>query len=113
MSVVIDAAEKVHNKQVEVATRSQEVVAAALRKVADVAQDLRGKAPQVPESVSGPVEKVTAPVTKVVGTPSELAAYVARSTQDWLEVQHKLQRDLVAVVAGAGKRAEGVAASEA
>ena len=104
MSVVFDVAEKVHNKNVEVAS-------AAVKKAFDVAQSLRDKAPQVPESVSGPVQKVTAPVTQVLGSPAELVAYIARSGQDWLEVQNRLQSGVVAVATGA--RAEDVAASKA
>ena len=61
--------------------------------------------------VSGPVQKVTAPVTQVLGSPAELVAYIARSGQDWLEVQNRLQSGVFAVATGA--RAEDVAASKA
>ena len=91
--MVFDVAEKVHNRNVEVAS-------AAVKKAFDVAQSLRDKAPQVPEPVSGPVQKVTAPVTQVLGSPAELVAYIARSGQDWLEVQNRLQSGVVAVATG-------------
>jgi ABC-type transporter Mla subunit MlaD len=106
MSVVIDAAAKAHDKQVA-------VINAALEKLAGAVEGLRAKAPQLPESVTAPVQKVTAPLTKVVGNPSEIAGYLARSSQDWSAVQQKLQSVLIDAVAGADTRGEGVAASKA
>lgn len=105
MSVVIDAAAKAHDKQIAVVT-------AALEKLAGAVEGLRAKAPQLPESITSPVQKVTAPLTKVVGNPSEIAAYLARSSQDWSAVQHKLQSDLAAALA-AGRKTEAVSRTEA
>ena len=98
MSVVLDAASKVHQKQLDAATRSQGLVLKAVDTVTGLADSLKAKAPQLPEQVAGPVEKATAPVEKVLGSRGELKAYVARSTQDWLEVQQSFQRAVISAV---------------
>jgi hypothetical protein len=98
MSVILEAASKVHQKQLDAAARSEDLVLKAFGKVRDLASSLQAKAPSLPEQVAGPVEKVTAPVQKVVGSRSELRAYVTKSTKDWLEVQQSFQRALVSAV---------------
>jgi len=61
MSVAIDTATKLHEKQVNAVTRSQDLVVSAVEKVAAAVQGLRAKSPTVPDAVSGPLETVAAP----------------------------------------------------
>ena len=98
MSVVLDAASKVHQKQLHAAAKSEDLVLKVIGKVSGLTDSVKAKAPKLPEQVAGPVEKVIAPVEKVLGTRSDLKAYVARSTQDWLEVQQSFQRAVVSAV---------------
>jgi hypothetical protein len=90
MSLAIDAATKVHQKQIDAVTRSQDLAVSAVEKIASAVQGLQAKSPSVPGSVAGPLEGVTAPVTKVVGTRSEVVSYLGRTVRDWAETQQKL-----------------------
>lgn len=99
MSVAIDTAIKLHEQQIKAVTRSQDLVVSAIEKVATVVEGLRAKSPTVPDAVAGPFEKVTAPVTKVVGTESDVRSYLTRSARDWVGVQQKFQAALLEVLA--------------
>ena len=90
MSYTIDAASKAHDAQVAAVETLQSV----LVKAADVLTGLRGKAPQAPEQLTDAVRKVAAPLTNVVGTPSEVRAYAVARSRDWLKVQHTFQAAL-------------------
>jgi hypothetical protein len=104
MSYVIDAAGKVHDKQVAAATKSQDLFVKVVEKVAG----LRDRAPQAPEAlkvVVGPIQKVTAPVAKVFGDRTEVVEYVNGSVRDWIGVQQSFQNQLLDAVAGQGSPA--------
>jgi len=96
MSYAVDAAAKLHDRQVEAATKMQNLVV----KAADGLAGLRDKAPETPERIAAPLGKVTGPVTKVVGSPSEVAAYVAQSGRDWVELQQKFAESLFEIAWG-------------
>jgi hypothetical protein len=73
-------------------------VVSAVEKVANAVQGLRAKSPTVPDVVAGPLEKVTAPVTKVVGDKSDVTSYLTRSVRDWAEAQKKFQAAVLGVL---------------
>jgi len=50
---------------------------------------------KAPEQLSGTVERLAAPLTRIVGTPSELRAHAVAGSRDWLEVQHRFQTALL------------------
>ena len=94
MSYAIDAANRLHTRQVEAATQMQDLVIKAVGGLSA----LREKAPQPPqrlaaplEKVAAPLEKVAAPVAKVVGTREELAAYARQSRRDWGDLRTRFQ----------------------
>jgi hypothetical protein len=91
MSLVIDAATKAHQKQIDVVTRSQDLAVSAVEKVASAAQGLRAKSPNLPESVAGRLETASAPVTKVVGDRSDISSYLSRTVRDWADTQQRFQ----------------------
>jgi hypothetical protein len=95
MSYAVAAATKVHDTQVAAATRSQDLVVKVIEKLGS----LQEKAPKAPEAITGPLEKVAAPVNKVVGSPAELRSYVARSVRDWASVQAQFQSAVLDLVA--------------
>jgi hypothetical protein len=98
MSLVLDAASAVHSKQIGAVNRVEPHLVGAAGKAAGAVGSLREKA-ALPEAVAGPVQKVTAPVTKVVGTPTEVAAYAVATAREWTEAQHRLQSALLDAVA--------------
>ena len=98
MPVAIDTATKLHEKQVNAVTRSQDLVVSAVEKVAAAVQGLRAKSPTVPDAVSGPLETVAAPLTKVVGDKSDVTAYLTRSVRDWADSQQKFQAAVLGVL---------------
>jgi hypothetical protein len=63
MSIALDAATKVHGKQLDAASKSQDLVVRGLEKVAA----LRDKSPKMHSALNGPLAKVTSPVAKVLG----------------------------------------------
>lgn len=89
MSLFLDTLNTVHDKQLKAAARSTDLLASTAGKVAALAEGARDKAPKAPAAVAGPLGKVTAPVTKVVGTPTEVAGYTVRSVRDWAAVQQR------------------------
>lgn len=93
MSYALDAASRLHERQVEAATRVQDLMVKAV----DSLVSLRNKAPEPPERVVAPLEKISGPVSKVIGSPSEFASYVARSTREWTELQQKFQESIISV----------------
>jgi len=94
MSYTIDSATKLHERQVAAVDTIQSNVIKAL----DVLTNARSKAPQAPAKLTDAVNKVAAPLTKVVGTPDEVQAYAVASTRDWLKVQHNFQASLLDAV---------------
>ena len=105
MSVAIDTATKLHEKQIHAVTRSQDLVVSAVEKVATALKGLRAKSPTVPDAVTGPVEKVTAPLTKVLGDKSDVTSYVTSSVRDWAEVQQNFRAAVLGVLVSDGSSA--------
>ena len=95
MTYTIETATKIHDRQVAAVTTIQSL----LVKAVETLSGLTDKAPKAPEKLSSTLDEVTAPVTKIVGTPSEVQAYAVASSRDWLEVQHKFQTALLDAVA--------------
>ena len=91
MSYTIDTATKLHDRQVAAVSAVQSL----LLKAADSLSGLTDKAPKAPEKLSSTLEEAVAPVTKIVGTPTEVQAYAVASSRDWIEVQHKFQTALL------------------
>lgn len=94
MSYTIETATKFHDRQVAAVSTLQSL----LVKAVETLSGLPDKAPKAPEKLSSTLDQVAAPVTKIVGTPSEVQAYAVASTRDWLEVQHKFQTALLDAV---------------
>jgi len=90
MSYTVDAASKVHDGQVAAVENFQSMMV----KAADGLTGLRRTAPQAPEQLTDVVRKVAAPLTNVVGSPSEVRAYAVARSRDWLKVQHQFQAAL-------------------
>ena len=105
MSVAIDTATKLHEKQIHAVTRSQDLVVSAVEKVATALKGLRAKSPTVPDAITGPVEKVTAPLTNVIGDKSEVTSYLASSVRDWAEVQQNFQDAVLGALVSDGSAA--------
>jgi hypothetical protein len=95
MSYTIDTATKVHDGQVAAASTVQSL----LVKVVETLSGLTDKAPKAPEKLSATLDEVAAPLTKVVGTPTEVRAYAVASFRDWLDVQHRFSTALLDAVA--------------
>jgi hypothetical protein len=93
VSFALDAVTMVHSTQVEAATKTQDLVLNAAQKFTDAVGALGGKA--VPTAVTGPISTFTAPVANWLGTPAELASYVARSTHDWVGVDYRFRTALL------------------
>jgi hypothetical protein len=91
MSYTVDTATKVHDRQIAAAGTFHSL----LIKAVDALSGLADNAPQL----SSRVDKFAAPVTKIVGTPSEVQAYAVASVRDWIDVQHKFQTGLLDAVA--------------
>ena len=94
MSYAIDAATRLHHRQLEAATQVQDLLIKAFGGLTTLAD----KAPQPPapftapfEKVAAPLEKVTAPVAKFVGTRIEFADYVGQSRRDWSDLRTRFQ----------------------
>ena len=91
MTYTIETATKIHDRQVAAVSTLQSL----LLKAVETLSGLTDKAPKAPEKLTSTLDEVTAPVTKIVGTPSEVQAYAVASSRDWLEVQHKFQTALL------------------
>ena len=87
MSYAIDAATRLHHRQVEAATQVQDLVLKAFGGLATLAD----KAPQPPARFAAPLEKVAAPVASIVGTPREFADYLGRARHDWSDLRTRFQ----------------------
>ena len=94
MSYTIDTATTFHDRQVAAVSTLQSLLVDAV----ETLSGLTDKAPKAPEKLSSTLDKVAAPFTKIVGTPSEGQAYAVASSRDWLEVQHKFQTALLEAV---------------
>jgi len=81
MSIALDAATMIHSKQVNAAVMVQDLYISIAQKLADTVRTVGGRA--VPDAISQQSSARPGPVAKVLGTPAELAAHVARSTHDW------------------------------
>src|SRR5680860_725063 len=94
MTFTIETATKFHDRQVGAVSTLQSLVVKAV----ETLSGLTDKAPKAPEKLSSTLDEVAAPLTKIVGTPSEVQAYAVASSRDWLEVQHKFQTALLDAV---------------
>jgi hypothetical protein len=74
MSIALEAAAKVHGKQINAAAKSEDLVVRGLHKIGD----LLAKSPDVPANVAQPLLKVATPAGKVVGRQVSFA----NKTQD-------------------------------
>jgi hypothetical protein len=102
MPYTIDTASEIHNRQVA----AMETLQSTLVKAVDVLSDVRSKAPQAPEQLTDAAQKIAAPLTKVVGTPSELHAHAVAISRDWFKVQNKFQTALLDAVFPSGVTVE-------
>lgn len=102
MSYTIDTATKFHDRQVAAVSTLQSLLVKAVESLSG----LTDKAPEAPEKLSSTLDEVAAPLTKIVGTPSEAQAYAVASSRDWLEVQHKFQTALLDAVTPSAVTAE-------
>ena len=93
MSYAIDAATRLHHRQLEAATQVQDLVIKAFGGLTTLAD----KAPQPPARFTAPLEKVpppskvTAPVAKFVGTRTEFADYLGQTRRDWSDLRTRFQ----------------------
>ena len=94
MTYTIDTATKVHDRQVAAVSAVQSLVVKAVESLSG----LTDQAPKAPEKLSSTLVEVAGPLTKMVGTPSEVQAYAVARSRDWLEVQHKFQKALLNAV---------------
>ena len=76
-----------------------------VKAIATAVKGLRAKSPTVPDAVTGPVEKVTAPLTKVLGDKSDVTSYVTSSVRDWAEVQQNFRAAVLGVLVSDGSSA--------
>jgi len=102
MSFTIDTATKFHDRQVVAVSTLQSLLVNAVESLSE----LTDKAPKAPEKLSGTLDEVAAPLTKIVGTPSEVQAYAVANSRDWLEVQHRFQTALLDAVTSSAGTAE-------
>jgi hypothetical protein len=98
MSYAIDAANKMHRRQIAAATKVQDLILKAADKAAGGLDELREKAPKPPQQLTRPWEKVTSPLgkateplAKVFGSRQEFATLMVQSARDWAELQQKFQ----------------------
>jgi hypothetical protein len=110
MSIALDAAAKVHGKQIAAANKSEELVVRGLGKVSD----LLAKSPDVPAAVSDPLRKVTSPVAKALDKQVSFANrtqdVVVEALEKRANAEHKplqlpapIARPIEKVSAGGGK----------
>jgi hypothetical protein len=77
MSYLINAARKMDDRQLQVASDSQNVVVDLAKKVASYAD----RAPGMP----GPFHKLVEPIESVFGSPTEFIRSVVESNRQWTE----------------------------
>jgi len=94
MTYTVDTATKFHDRQVAAVSAVQSLVVKAV----ETLSGLTAEAPKAPEKLTSTLDEVAGPLTKIVGTPSEVQAYAVASSRDWLEVQHKFQTALLDAV---------------
>ena len=114
MSYAVDAASKLHEKQLAAATKGQDLFVTVVEKVTD----LREKAPRS-STVTGALEgldKLVAPITKFVGSRAEVTEYVTRTAREWLALQQQFQARILGIAgvkpAAAAKPARKTAAKK-
>jgi hypothetical protein len=91
MSYAVDAATKLHQKNIEVATKVQDLIVEAVEKLVD----LREKAPKAPSAVTDKLDDLAAPMTKIFGTRTEVREYITQTAREWVELQQKFQTRLL------------------
>ena len=96
MSYAIQTANKIHDHQVAAASTLQSLLVEAF----ETLSGLTALAPKAPESLSSSMDEVVGPLTKIVGTPREVQAFVVASSRDWLDVQHKFRTELLDAASG-------------
>jgi hypothetical protein len=94
MSIALEVAGKVHQRQLGAVTKSQNAVIGAVSKGAA----LREKAPSVPQPVADVTGKVLAPVIRLVGEPTAYVDFAATSTREWLDLQQRFRSQLLGLV---------------
>jgi len=108
MPHLVSAVTRVHDSQLAAATKIQDVVVKAARKIGAVGD----KAPDVPERVARPLRKVTGPLTGVIGSPSELATLLQKNARDWTEFRLNYQTAILEALTW-DKSAEGQSTAHA
>jgi hypothetical protein len=96
MSHLVSAISRLHDGQLAAATKVQDVFIKGARKLGTVG----GKTPDVPERVAGPLRKVTAPLSGVIGSRSELATLLKKNAREWTELQMNYQAAILDALAG-------------
>ena len=91
MSYVIDAATKIHDRQLEAITKGRGGVVKLVKRVAELAEG----APQAPAQV----RSLLAPVTSVVGAPTNYVRFVAESSKQQTAALLAFQDEIVAALA--------------
>ena len=91
MSFTIDTVNKFHDRQIATVSTLQFLLVKAVESLSEITD----KAPKAPEKLSRTLDEVAAPLTKIVGTPSEVQAYAVASSRDWLESQQRFQTALL------------------
>lgn len=98
MSVSATTLLKLHDLQLAAVTRSGDRVVSATEKGAAAIEEVRATVPGTLEAIARTLEKLSAPATKIVGTPSEHRVAQLRRLRDWTEAQHKFQTGLLDAV---------------
>ncbi len=96
MSHLVSAISRLHDGQLAAATKVQDVFVKGARKLGTVG----GKTPDVPQRLAGPLRKVTAPLSGVIGSRSELAALLKKNAREWTELQMNYQTAILDALSG-------------
>jgi hypothetical protein len=94
MAYAIDAANKVHERQIAAATKFQDLILKASAKASSGLGGLREKAPKAPERVTAPLEKASEPVSKVFGSRQEIVTMLGKNARDWADLRQRFQASL-------------------
>ena len=101
MSHLLTAVGRLHDGQLAAATKVQDVLVNATRKVASLTEKT-----EVPDSVVRPLRKVTVPLSLAVGTRGEIADFLNKSSREWAELRLTYQAAILEALTGA-KPSEG------
>lgn len=91
MSAAVDTIYKLHQLQLAAAVRSGSRVVQATQRLTDALDTARSKVPALPGALAGPLEKVTVPTARVLGTPAEHRAAQIQRLREWTEAQHEFR----------------------